>query len=171
MLGVVWLHSSSEEWTVCLHGAAIRSAKHVRIIPLSLRIAKGLERVHPFDVKIVLIGHGLRRPVAWLDDAVWWVGEVVNLVLHVVGAVEPTHLSLSQIIFRNRAQQVLLGLNLVRLALAELPAMRLKESIGHLEVSVLLLDVALCLDHLLPQLGVIVPPHFARELVRSHNYN
>ena len=93
---------------------------------------------------------------------------MVDLVLEVIRFVEPVFLSFLEVILAYRLDHVVLLVDAVQLSLPEFQVMSLLILISERVVLVLLLDELLGVDHLPPQLGVVVPPHFARILIGCH---
>lgn len=94
---------------------------------------------------------------------------MVDLVLQVLRFVEPIFLGLLQIILDHSLHHSFLVAHIVQFALPELQAMTPGIIISESVVMMLLLNELFCVDHLPPQLGVIIPPHFARIFIGRHS--
>ena len=80
MLHVEWAQASTVMRPIFLESRPESSFEHVRHGSLVLLVTEGLERVLVLNLHLVMIGKGVRCSVIRLNDAVWWVTEMVDLI-------------------------------------------------------------------------------------------
>lgn len=84
---------SSKEGCIGLQCVPKSCIVHIRAWPLVSLISPLIKRVMVFDIKHIMIGKWFWRSVLRLNNAIWWVSEMINLIFHIACIIKPTHLS------------------------------------------------------------------------------
>jgi len=84
--------------SVLLQRISKSSLVHVRASSLCSLSAPFIEGVVLFDIKLIVVGEWNRWPVTRLNYTVWWIAEMVNLILNIISFVKAQALSRFKVI-------------------------------------------------------------------------
>jgi hypothetical protein len=129
-------------------------------------ISERMETILILNFYLIVVGEWIGRPIAWLDNAIWRVAEVIEAILHVIFFEKALLFDFFQIILEYILNGIPIDSGHAELATAESGGMR---SLKLVRVHIVLMQFrseSFLRQHFLPQLSVVVE---AKATVRSES--
>ena len=168
MFNVSWTQIASVVSCVLLQGVSEGGLVHVWARSLVALPSPFIERIMVFNFELIVVGEWIRCSISWLNNAVWRIHKVVNLVFYIISVIIAKRLSFTQIVLLNVFYNFLsFSIDLMVSSLTESRGMCISKFLSLVIGLVNFIGDSFLLENLVPELGIIVPSHLAGVL-KSH---
>ena len=121
-----------------------------------------IERIMVFNFELIVVGEWIRCSIARLNNAVWRINKMVNLVFYIISVIIAKRLSFTQIVLLNVFYNFLsFSIDLMVSSLTESRGMCISKFLSLVIGLVNFIGDSFLLENLVPKLGIIVPSHLA----------